>query len=114
MNLDTYSEVFKKLLLRNVIIKCGTKTYRSGKIKNFDIKQFYIKLFIENNKQNIKLLELPYPFEISYTPEKTTLNYHTSAFYNRDNDLSLKIKLLSTKEASKFFNNNVEIIPVEY
>ena len=113
MSLDNYSEVFKKLLLRNVVIKYGTKTYRSGQIKNFDINQFYIKLFIENNKQNIKLLELPYPFDITYTPQKTTLNYQLTSFYNRDSDLSLKIKLLSTKDSSKFFNNTIEIITVE-
>lgn len=113
MSLDNYSEIFKELLLRNVVIRHGTKTYRSGKIKNFDIKQFYIKLFIENNKQNIKLLELPYPYSINFTPEKTTLNYKLSAFYNGDTDLGLKIKLLSSKDASKFYDNTIEIIPVE-
>jgi len=65
MKLDQYSDCFKYLLLRDVIIKINNKVIRSGKIKNFAIKQFYIKLFIENQKGHIRLLELPYPFSIS-------------------------------------------------
>jgi hypothetical protein len=113
MSLDYYSEIFKKLLLRNVAIKCGTKTCRAGKIQNFDIKQFYVKLFIENNKNNIKVLELPYPYTIQYTENVTTLNYHTTAFCNKTLDTYLKIKLFNNKSASKYFNNNIEIHTIE-
>ena len=80
MSLDYYSEIFKKLLLRNVAIKCGTKTCRAGKIQNFDIKQFYVKLFIENNKNNIKVLELPYPYTIQYIKKQK----NTSTKANED------------------------------
>lgn len=113
MKLDYYSEIFKKLLLRNVIIKCGSKTYRAGKIQNFDIKQFYVKFFIENNKNNIKVLELPYPYIVDYTENVTTLNYHTTAFCNKASDTYLKIKLFNNKSASKYFNNTIEIHTVD-
>jgi hypothetical protein len=113
MSLDYYSEVFKKLLLRNVIIKCGSKTYRSGKIQNFDIKQFYIKLYIENNKHNLKIIELPYPFIISTTANTTTLNYHISSFTNTNTNTFVKIKTLNNKESSKYFDNIIEIVAVD-
>lgn len=113
MSLDYYSDVFKKLLLRNVIIKCGTKTCRSGKIQNFDIKQFYVKLFIENNKNNVKVLELPYPYTVTQTETKTTLNYQTSSICNKAPTTLVKIRMLSNKNASKYFNNNIEIQVVD-
>lgn len=113
MNLDYYSEIFKKLLLRNIIIKCGSKTYRSGKLQNFDIKQFYVKLYIENNKNNIKVLELPYPYKVKYTKSLTTLNYQTTAFCNANTNTYSNIKLFSSKNASKFFNDNIEIHTID-
>jgi hypothetical protein len=113
MSLDYYSEIFKQLLLRKVVIKCGTKIYRTGKIKNFDIRQFYIKLFIENNKNNIKLVELPYPYIITTNGSTTTLNYHTSAFCNTTSKPFAKINLFDKSNTSKFYNNLIEIITVE-
>lgn len=113
MSLDYYSEIFKRLLLRNVVIKCGTKTCRAGKIQNFDIKQFYVKFFIENNKNNVKVLELPYPYKVHHTESKTTLNYQTSSFCNKSVTASLKIKTLNSKGSSRFFNNDIEIIVVD-
>lgn len=113
MNLDYYSEIFKKLLLRNITIKCGSKTYRAGKLQNFDIKQFYVKLFIENNKNNIKLLELPYPYDIHYSNRLTTLNYQTTAFCNTATETYHKIKLFNNKNASKYFNSNIEIHTID-
>jgi hypothetical protein len=113
MSLDYYSEVFKKLLLHNVVIKCGTKTCRAGKIQNFDIKQFYVKLYIENVKNNIKVLELPYPYTISYKEKTTTLNYHTTSFCDKNTDTHLNIKLINSRGASKYFDNNIEIITID-
>lgn len=113
MNLDYYSEIFKKLLLRDVVIKCGTKTCRSGKIQNFDIKQFYVKLYIENNKSNIKVLELPYPYHITHKNNTTTLNYHTTSFCNKNTETYLKVKLINNKSASKYFDNIIEIISLD-
>ena len=75
MKLDQYSDCFKYLLLRDVCIKINNKIIRTGKIKNFAIKQFYIKLFIENQKGHIRLLELPYPFGISQNQEVMSLDY---------------------------------------
>lgn len=113
MSLDYYSEVFKKLLLRDVIIRCGTKTCRVGKIQNFDIKQFYVKFFIENNKNKIKVLELPYPYIVSQHNNITTLNYHTTSFCSKNSETFLKIKLINNKSASKYFDNIVEIISLD-
>lgn len=113
MNLDYYSEIFKKLLLRNIVVKSGTKTYRTGKLQNFDIKQFYVKLFIENNKNNIKILELPYPYNITHTEQITTLNYQTTSFCSPTTDIYHKIKLINSKNASKYFNNNIEIHSID-
>ena len=111
MKIETYSEFFKNLLLHDVIIKCNNKIIKTGKIKNFDIKQFYIKLYIENTKGKVKLLELPYPFDIKQTKHKTSLNYHIATFCGNNNEMFYRIKLLQ-KNVSKLYDNTVEIIPV--
>jgi hypothetical protein len=113
MSLDYYSDIFKDLLLRNVVIKTNNKVYRSGKINNFDIKQFYIKITIENNKKQIKQIELPYPFRVSQSNNITVLNYHLSAFCSQNTDAYSKLLSLNSKESSKFFNNIIEITIVE-
>lgn len=113
MSFDVYSEVFKNLLLRNVVIKYGEKVYKTGKIQNFDIKQFYIKLLLENQKKQIKLIELPYPFRIEYTDNKTTLNYHLTSFCSINNKMYNRISECDTEEAGKFYDNLVEISIVE-
>jgi hypothetical protein len=113
MSFNLYSEVFKNLLLRNVVIKYGEKTYKSGKIQNFDIKQFYIKLFIENHKKQHKLIELPYPFRVEVETGKTTLNYHISSFCDKENILFTKLTSLDQSETGKFYDNVVEILVVD-
>lgn len=113
MSFDLYSNVFKNLLLRNVVIKYGEKVYKTGKIQNFDIKQFYIKLLLENHKKQIKLIELPYPFRIEYTDHCTTLNYHLTAFCSEDSEMYEEITKCNKEEAGKFFNNLVKISIVE-
>ena len=110
MRLEAYSEVFKNLLLRNVTIRCNNKILRTGKIKNFAIKQFIIKLFIENNKGHVRILELPYPFDINQAGHLITLNYKIGTFCQNNSELHYKIKLLSKRNISKFYDNEVEIV----
>jgi hypothetical protein len=113
MSFDLYSDVFKNLLLRNVVIKYGEKVYKTGKIQNFDIKQFYIKLLLENHKKQIKLIELPYPFSIEYTDECTTLNYHLTSFCSKDSEMYEDIARCGKGEVGKFYDNLVKISIVE-
>jgi hypothetical protein len=110
MKLEFYSEVFKTLLLKDVIIKNATKTIRTGKIKNFSIKQFHIKLYIENSKKVIKVLELPYPYRIDYTPTCTSLNYELTTFCLNNKEIYQKLKLLNRKTASKHYDNIIQIV----
>ena len=109
MKLDQYSDCFKYLLLRDVSIKINNKVIRVGKIKNFAIKQFYIKLFIENAKGHIRLLELPYPFGISQIDDITSLDYNMDTFCGSNKDLKCKLKFLSKKNVSKFYDTVVYI-----
>ena len=55
MKLEAYSEFFKNLMLHEVIIKYNNKILKTGKIKNFDIKQFYIKLYIIDTKYSTSI-----------------------------------------------------------
>jgi len=112
MKLEAYSDFFKNLLLHDVIIKYNNKILKTGKIKNFDIKQFYIKLYIENIKGKIKILELPYPFDITQTKQKTILNYRIATFCGGNNEMFFRIKLLQ-KSVSKLYDNLLEIIPIK-
>jgi hypothetical protein len=112
MKLDLYSEYFKNLLLRDVNIRVNNKIIRSGKIKNFAIKQFYIKLFIENNKGHVRMLELPYPFNIVQEGDLTSLNYNISTFCGANRELKCKLKFLSKKSVSKLYDTVVDITVV--
>lgn len=110
MKLDQYSEYFKNLLLRDVSVRINDKVIRSGKIKNFAIKQFYIKLFIENTKGHVRMLELPYPFDITQANNITALNYNISTFYGNNQELKCKLKFLNKKNVSKLYDTTVNIV----
>ena len=78
MNLDLYNKVLQQLLQAHITLKCDKKVLRSGVLKLFNIKQYFIKLYIETDKKELKILELPYPYSISLGDSGCTLNYHLS------------------------------------
>jgi len=108
MSVDHYTESLKKLLLHDVIIQYGnSKSVKTGQIKNFDIKQFHIRICIKNNKNLIKTLEFPYPFKIESNNDSVTFNYKLTSFYSNEDELFFRIKTLSRKTSNKLYDNTV-------
>jgi|TARA_R110002020_G_scaffold162162_2_gene347638 hypothetical protein len=110
--LENITDHLKPFLLRDIIIRTDKKVLKRGRLKIFQIKQYYINLSLEY-KKSIKNYEIPYPFDIHLEKEGTeaVLNYHLSSFvpYSQIN----KVKCLDTSSKSKIYNNLVYIWPSE-
>lgn len=109
MSTDKLTETLKQYLLQNLAIQTDQKIIRKGKLRMFTIKQFHVKLSIDIGKNEIRQLELPYPFEINEKENGCTFNYHLSSFIPIEHPISSKIKFLNHKSASKFYNNVVHL-----
>ena len=113
MNLDYYNKILQNFLQSRVIFKCDNKVLKTGKIKLFNIKQYFIKFYIETDKNESKVLELPYPFLINYSGEgNCTLSYKISALCNNIQPVCNMLRGCKTTTASKVYDNVVTIIPL--
>lgn len=112
MSIEAYNKILQKFLLQKVIFKCDSKVLKTGKIKLFNIKQYFIRFNIENDKGEIKQLELPYPFIIHDNGDTCTLNYHLSSFTHINKEVITKIKDINTDDSMRMYNKLVQIIPV--
>ena len=108
--LENVIEHLKPFLLRDIIIKTDKKVLKRGRLKIFQIKQYYINLSLEY-KNSIKNYEIPYPYKIHLEQDGTqaVLNYHLSSFVpvNQIN----KVKCLDTSAKTKIYDNLVYIWP---
>jgi hypothetical protein len=106
--LEVVAEKFKPFLLKNVIIKTDKKILRKGILKIFQLKQYYIRLYLEVGEKT-KQYEIPYPFLTHIDDNMLTLNYHLSTIMKSD-EVILQTKLLDTSSKSKIYNNLVYIL----
>ncbi len=111
--MEEYTKTLQKYLLQKVVFKCDNKILKAGKIKLFNIKQYFIRFSIENDKKEIKQLELPYPYIIHDNPDHCTFNYHISSFVNRDGNITNIIRALNSKDAMRIYDKMVQILPVK-
>lgn len=110
MSVDLYTEALKRLLLHDVTIQYGnSKSVKTGQIKNFDIKQFHIRINFNTSKNVEKVLEFPYPFKIEQDNNSVTFNYKLTSFYNNEDELYFRIKTLNKKTSNKLYDNTVKI-----
>jgi hypothetical protein len=112
MSIENYNKVLQKFLLQKVIFKCDNKILKTGKIKLFNTKQYFIRFNIENDKGEIKQLELPYPFAIHDNGDTCTLNYHLSSFTHKNIDVIKRINNTNSEDSMRMYNRLVQIIPV--
>jgi hypothetical protein len=112
MSIDYYSEKLQKLLQSNVIIKCNRKTLKSGVIKLFNIKQYFIKFYIQTDKKEEKILELPYPFLIEENDKGVTLNYHLTSLSNNHKEMNKLVNSINAVGSNKIYNNIITITTV--
>mgnify|MGYP003146331021 CR=1 FL=1 len=110
ISLEKATNFLKPFLLQNIVIKTDKKILKRGKLKIFQIKQYYINLTLEYN-DSVKSYEIPYPFKVEEKEEVTILNYHLSSFI--PGQLLNKVKVLDTSSKSKLYNNLVYILPSE-
>lgn len=110
MNIEYITSLLQPLLLRHITIKCNNKILKSGKLKLFNFKQFFIKLHIENAKKEVRVFEVPYPFKVKSVDNILTLNYQLSALYGASTYTHMKIKMLKSDTTSKLYNNVVTIV----
>jgi len=107
--LEQVAEKFKPFLLKEIVIKTDKKILRKGTLRIFQLKQYFIKLFIEVGDKT-RQYEIPYPFDIHESKDMLTLNYHLSTIM-KDEEVILQTKLLDVTGKSKIYNNLVYILP---
>ena len=108
VSLEKVTDSLKQFLLQDIIIKTDKKILKRGKLKIFQVKQYYINLTLDFNN-SIKSYEIPYPFKIHETETGAILNYHLSSFIPHK-QLN-KVKFLDSSSKSKIYNNLVYILP---
>ena len=108
--LENITDHLKPFLLRDIIIRTDKKVLKRGRLKIFQIKQYYINLSLEY-KDSIKSYEIPYPYKTSYHNNIGILNYHLSSFVPKKQ--INKVKCLDSSSKSKLYNNLVYILTSE-
>ena len=111
INLERVTDFLKPFLLQDIVIKTDKKVLKRGKLKIFQIKQYYINLSLEFN-DTVKSYEIPYPFKMHHDDNgKGVLNYHLSSFIPKTQ--MTMIKFLDSSSKSKLYDNLVYILPSE-
>lgn len=113
MNFDVYTKILQNYLQSRVIIKCENKVLKTGKIKLFNVKQYFIKFYIETDKHEVKVLELPYPYRIDNNAKVCSLNYHLTALCNNYKPIVSMLHNQQPDNALRMYNNIVNIIPID-
>jgi hypothetical protein len=110
ISLEKVTDFLKPFLLQDIIIKTDKKILKRGRLKIFQIKQYYINLSLEY-KDSIKSYEIPYPYKMDRDGPKGILNYHLSSFIPKKQ--INRVKFLDNSSKSKLYDNLVYILPSE-
>ena len=78
VSLEKVTDFLKPFLLQNIIIKTDKKVLKRGKLKIFQIKQYYINFTLEY-KDSIKSYEIPYPYKLDWDETTAILDYWNAA-----------------------------------
>ena len=109
--LEIVAENFKPFLLKDIVIRTDKKIIRRGTLRIFQLKQYFIRLFIEVGDKT-KQYEIPYPFTCNLDDDILTLNYHLSTVM-KDDSLIFQTKFLDASSKSKLYNNLVYVLTSE-
>ena len=107
ISLEKVTDFLKPFLLRDVVIKTDKKILKRGKLKIFQVKQYYINLTLDYNGA-IKAYEIPYPFDTKIGKDGVILNYQLSSFIPKSH--MNKVKFLDSSSKSKLYNNLVYVL----
>ena len=112
MNIELYSKTLQDLLQSKIVIKCENKVLKTGKLTLFNIKQYFIRFHIENDKKVNKVFELPYPFNMQVNDKGVcTLNYKLSSLCNNHSATVISLRALKQTNSHRIFDNMVTITP---
>jgi hypothetical protein len=110
VSLEKVTNFLKPFLLQDIIIKTDKKILKRGKLKIFQIKQYYINLTLEY-KESVKSYEIPYPYKMTWEEDRAILNYRLSSFIPKK-QLN-RVRFLDSSSKSKLYDNLVYILPSE-
>ena len=110
LSLEKVTDFLKPFLLQEIVIRTDKKVLKKGKLKIFQIKQYYINFSLEINGVN-KNYEIPYPYKLQRDNAIGILNYHLSSFI--PNKQITRVKFLDSSSKSKLYDSLVYILPSE-
>lgn len=115
MNIQLYDKILQQLLQSKIVVKVNKKVLKTGKLKLFSIKQYFIRLHIENDKNITKVIELPYPFLMKYDSVSggCTLNYKLTSICNNQANTMNMLRSIKSNSASRIYDNEVTITTVK-
>lgn len=111
MSMERYSAVFQNLLQSDVEIVVNDKVMKRGVVKLFNVKQYFIKFYIDIPGKDVKIVEIPYPFKVRYdkVSKVCTLNYKLSSLCNNHHETMSVLKRLTSAKTHKFYDSVVHI-----
>ena len=113
MNMESYTRMLQDYLQSRVIIKSNNKILKTGKLTLFNVKQYFIRFYIETDKKTTKVLELPYPFLMGKNDAGwCTLNYKISSLCNNHKPTVNTLRTVCKSTSSKIYDNVINIIPL--
>lgn len=108
--IDEYTKTLQNYLQSRITIKCNNKILKSGKLTLFNIKQYFIRFYIETDKKTQKIIELPYPFKLEYTDASLcTLNYKLTSLCNNHTQTVGMLKTINKNTSHKIYDSVVTI-----
>jgi len=111
--MEPYTKILQDYLQSKIIIKCNNKVLKTGKLTLFNVKQYFIRFYIETDKKTTKVLELPYPFLMGKNDDGwCTLNYKLTSLCNNHASMVNTLRTINKANTSKIYDNIINIIPL--
>lgn len=113
MKFDNIEKDLTNLLLRDIVIfNNPNKILKKGKLKLFNVKEFYYVLTLENEKNELKEYELPFPFKCTGKNTSVEFDYTLEKFSRNNTFVYYKSKVLNFEKKSKLYNSVVVLSAV--
>jgi hypothetical protein len=110
MKIEAYSQILQDFLQSRVSFKINNKVLKTGTLKLFNVKQYFIKFYIETDSKEMKVVELPYPFLMEYENNVCSLNYMLTSICNNHQPTMKKLREIKSDNFSKIHDNVVRVI----
>tara|TARA_A100001515_G_scaffold140251_1_gene135760 strand:+ start:16024 stop:16368 length:345 start_codon:yes stop_codon:yes gene_type:complete len=95
-------------LLRDVIFFIdGGKTLKKGKLILFKFKEFHYVFTLKNEKEELKVYEIPYPYNTEFKDDHTRFSYSLEHFTLPESELYYRTKLLDKSNCDKLFDQTL-------